>query len=104
MPGGTQHFGDGSFDAFMRIGYDELDATQTSASQLAQELGPDRLGLGGSDFQPEQFTPTIGAAQTFNVWPYDCPVERAQGTALRSFMEDAVRYAHGDVLPPSRSY
>jgi len=31
LPGGVQNLGDGGFKTFMRIGYDELDATQAAA-------------------------------------------------------------------------
>ncbi len=43
----------------MRIGNDELDAAQASPRQLAQELRPDRLGLGRADFHAEHLAPAI---------------------------------------------
>jgi hypothetical protein len=101
LPGGTQHFGNGGFDAFIRIGDDELDATQTSASQPAQELGPDLLGLGGSDFQPEQFTP--GATRFYRKTPiainpsYTTNGDRNKNTAV------AKMYLPNAIVPDSHT-
>ena len=44
----------------MGIGDDELDTSQAPARQLAQELRPDRLGLGCADLQAKHFTASIG--------------------------------------------
>src|SRR5690606_1644854 len=44
---------------FVGIGDDELDATQASARQLAQELGPDRLGLGCADLHTQNFATAV---------------------------------------------
>jgi hypothetical protein len=44
---------------FVGIRDHQLHAAQTAAGQLAQKLGPDRLGLGGPDFQPQNLAPTV---------------------------------------------
>jgi hypothetical protein len=41
----VQHFGDGGFNALVGIGNHQLDAAQTTSSELAQELSPEGLGL-----------------------------------------------------------
>ena len=38
---------------------DELDAAQAAAGELAQERGPERLGLGGADVHAENFAPAV---------------------------------------------
>jgi hypothetical protein len=47
LPRGMQH------DALVGVGDRQLDAAKPAARELAQELGPERLGLGGP-------CPTIG--------------------------------------------
>lgn len=50
LPSGAEHLRYCGFDALMRIGNGELDATQTPPGQLSQKLGPDlptRMGCGG---------------------------------------------------------
>lgn len=59
LPGCAQHLADGGLDTFMRIGDDELDAAQPAPSQLAQELGPDRLRLRGTDLQAQHLAPAV---------------------------------------------
>src|SRR6185295_5636610 len=39
--------------ALMRVGDDELDATQAASRQLAQELRPDRLGFRRADLHAQ---------------------------------------------------
>ncbi len=51
---------DGGLDALMRVGDDELDATQAASRQLAQELRPDRLGLRGADLHAQHLAPAVG--------------------------------------------
>lgn len=53
LPGGVQHLGDGGLDAFVGVGDHQLDAAQAAASELAQERGSERLGLGGDDIKPD---------------------------------------------------
>jgi hypothetical protein len=48
-PGRAQHLGDGGLDALVGVGDHQLDASQAPASQFAQEVGPEGLGLGGPD-------------------------------------------------------
>ena len=43
----------------MGIGDHELDAAQPPAGQLAQELRPDRLGLGGADLHAQHLAPSV---------------------------------------------
>jgi hypothetical protein len=45
LPGGIENLGNSRFKTFMGIGDDKLDATQSSAFQLAQEFRPDRFGF-----------------------------------------------------------
>ena len=39
---------------------DELDAAVAAAGELAQELGPDRLGLGSADLHAQNLAPAVG--------------------------------------------
>src|SRR5215471_15392080 len=48
LPSGVEHLGDGAFDALMSVRDDELNPTQTTSRELAQECGPECLGLGGT--------------------------------------------------------
>jgi hypothetical protein len=41
------------------IGDDQLDAAQAAAGELAQERGPERLGLGRSDVHAEHLAPAV---------------------------------------------
>jgi hypothetical protein len=59
LPCGVQHFGDGRFNALVGIGDHQLDAAQTTSSELAQELSPEGLGLGRSDIHAEHFAAAI---------------------------------------------
>jgi hypothetical protein len=56
LPGGRQHLGDGGLDAFVGIGDHELDATQTAPRELAQEPGPEGLGLRRADIHARSLT------------------------------------------------
>ena len=60
LPCGMQHFGDGGFQSFMGIGDHQLDAAQATSGELAQELGPEGFGLGGTDIHAEDLAPAIG--------------------------------------------
>ena len=44
----------------MGVGDDEPGATKPAPTQLAQELGPERLRLGGADIHAQHLTPAIG--------------------------------------------
>ena len=44
LPGGIEYLGDGGLDALVGVRDHELDATQTTAGELAQERGPERFG------------------------------------------------------------
>ena len=54
-----KHPGDGGLQSFMGIGDHQLDAAQAAPSELAQELGPEGLGLGGADGHAEDLAPAI---------------------------------------------
>lgn len=43
----------------MGVGDHELDAAQATARQLAQELGPDRLGHRGADLHAQHLAPAV---------------------------------------------
>jgi len=43
------------------VGDDQLHATQAPTGQLAEEPGPDRLGLGGADLQAQHLAAPVGA-------------------------------------------
>ena len=45
LPGGAEHLGDRGLDAFVSVGDDQLDASEAAPGELAQEGGPERLGL-----------------------------------------------------------
>ncbi len=59
LPGGVQDLGDGRLDALMGIRDDQLDATQAAPGQLAQELGPEGLGLRGADLHAQHLAPAV---------------------------------------------
>ncbi len=44
----------------MRVGHHELEASKASTRQHAQELRPDRLGLGCTDLHDQHFAPAVG--------------------------------------------
>ena len=59
LPGGAQHFGDGRLDALVGVGDHQLDAAQAAPRELAQELGPEGLGLRRADIHAEHFAPPV---------------------------------------------
>src|SRR5271154_5587963 len=59
LPGGVDQLGDRRLDALVGIGDDQLDAAQAPPSQLAQELGPEGLGLRGADVHAEHLAPPV---------------------------------------------
>ena len=59
LPGGVQHLGDRGLQSFMGIGDHQLHAAQATASELAQELGPEGLGLRGTDVHAEDLAPAV---------------------------------------------
>ena len=54
-----QHLGDGGLDALVGVGDHQLDAAKPAARELAQELGPERLGLGGPNIHAQNLAPAI---------------------------------------------
>src|SRR5215471_12697217 len=59
LPGGVQDLGDGSLQALMGIRDNQLDATKTAPGELAQEVGPEDLGLRGADRQAQHLAPAV---------------------------------------------
>ena len=60
LPGGGEHPGRRRLDTFMRIADHELHAAEAAAHEAAQELGPERLGLGRADGHARDVAATIG--------------------------------------------
>ena len=56
---GVQHLGDGGLDALVGVGDDQLDAAQAAPGQLAQEVGPEGLGLRGADRHAQHLAPAV---------------------------------------------
>jgi site-specific DNA recombinase len=59
LPGGPQHLGHCGLEPLMRVGDDQLDATQAAPRQRAQEVQPERLRLGGADRHAEDLAAAI---------------------------------------------
>ena len=59
LPGGMQHFGDRRLDPFVAVGDRQLDATQATAGELAQEVGPERLGFRRADVHAEHLAAAV---------------------------------------------
>ncbi len=59
LPGGVQNFTDGRFETLMRVGHNELNATQAAARQAAQEFAPERFRLRGTDRHAEHLAPPV---------------------------------------------
>jgi hypothetical protein len=60
LPGGGEDLGYGCLDALMGVKDDELDAAQAAPRQLAQEGGPEGLGLGRADIHAQHLGPAVG--------------------------------------------
>jgi hypothetical protein len=60
LPRRGEDLGHRCLDALMPIGDDQLDAAQAAAGELAQEAGPEGLGLGGTDIETHNLAPAIG--------------------------------------------
>jgi hypothetical protein len=56
LPGAAQHLGDGLLEALVGVGDHQLHARQAAADQAAQELPPERLGLGRTHIQADDLT------------------------------------------------
>lgn len=59
LPGGVENLSDRGFDPLTGVGDDELDAAQAAPRELAQERGPERLGLRQADVHAEHLAPAI---------------------------------------------
>ena len=59
LPGRVEHLADRRLDALVGVRHHQLDAAQAAASELAQELRPDQLGLGRADLHAENLAPAV---------------------------------------------
>ena len=57
LPGRAEDLRDRRLQARVRVGDRELDADQAARDQRAQELAPERLGLGLADVEAEDLAP-----------------------------------------------
>ena len=57
LPSGTEYLGDGCLQSLMCVRDDQLDAAQAASGQIAQKLGPERLGLVVTGCHAELFAP-----------------------------------------------
>lgn len=75
LPDCAEDLGDGRLYALMGIGDYELHAAQAPASQAAQEVGPEGLGLGmaiampSTSRRPSPLTPTAMMTATDTIRP-----------------------------------
>jgi hypothetical protein len=59
LSGCGQHRRDGRLDALMAVKDDQLDAAKAAPRQLAQERGPEGLGLGRADIHTQDVAPSV---------------------------------------------
>src|SRR4051812_31025910 len=59
LPGRAQNLRYRGLDALVCIGDDELDASQATAGELAQEGGPEGLGFGRTDVHAQHLATTV---------------------------------------------
>src|SRR5436190_21164015 len=60
LPAGAEHSTGRRFEPLMGVGDDQLDPAQAAPRQALQKARPERLGLRGTDVQPDDLTPAIG--------------------------------------------
>ena len=60
LPGGAEHAGDRVAQAVIGIGDHQLDALEATLDQALQESRPERLGLRGTDGEPDDLASTFG--------------------------------------------
>ena len=60
LPWGAEHLGDRGLEALVGVGDDQLDAGQAATDQRAQELAPERLGLGRAHIQADDLPLAAG--------------------------------------------
>jgi hypothetical protein len=60
LPSGADDADDGRLQSFMGVGDDELHALETAPDEVAQEGGPERLGLAGADVQADNLALALG--------------------------------------------
>ena len=59
LPGGAQHLGHRRLDALVGVRDHQLHSAQTAPRELAQELGPDRLGFRSADLHAQDLAPAV---------------------------------------------
>src|SRR3954447_3402738 len=59
LPGRAQHTRNGGLQSFMGVRDHQLHTTQATTGQLAQEFGPERLGLGWANIHAKDFSPAV---------------------------------------------
>ena len=57
LPGAAEDLGDRGLQAGVRVADGELDADQAALDEAAEEVGPERLGLGLADIDREDLAP-----------------------------------------------
>lgn len=67
LPARTKNLGNGGLDAFMGIADSKFDTAQPPSGQLAEELRPDRLGLGCANLHSEHLVSAVGVDTDGNV-------------------------------------
>ena len=60
LPAGAEHAGDRVAQAVIGIGDHQLDALEATLDQALQESRPERLGLRGTDGEPDDLASTFG--------------------------------------------
>ena len=60
LPGGVEHLGDRRLEPLVGVGDAEIDASEAAPGELAQEGGPEGLGLGGADVHAQDLAPAVG--------------------------------------------
>lgn len=75
LPGGLERLGGCRLDALVAVADDELDAAQAAPVQAAQELGPERLCLAGTDLQAQHLALALGvhAHRHYHGHAHDAP-------------------------------
>ena len=60
LPGRANDPADGGLEALVGVGDDQLHPAQVAAHQALEEGGPEGLGLGGTDMQPDDLALALG--------------------------------------------
>jgi hypothetical protein len=57
LPRAAEHAGDRRLQALVAVGHAQADAVQAAATQIAEELAPERLGLDLADVEADHLAP-----------------------------------------------